>query len=651
MNNAPGATVRARQRPKSAISLARGSSALSATQRPRSAVVGFDAASVAQAPRARPPSARRVGQPQAPSAPQCDAQAMAHPEYSWRRIDSDTGADEGGPFGVCGRGVRTVQASISDAHERQVSMQHVPTHPAAAAPFRQQRPRSQSAAPSGVSVVAQLRQGADPSTLRRPFSAGPMYATASTEPPATQPASRPRSARAWFEPPGARRLAADSRRRHCKVASGDGEAVAAERVSAWLRDDSAAQSGTHAPGIASGGRETDMCAPCRNPTYSAADVTPVSAVCKRSAHVCGGGHGTAAAVTQRRLPHRTESHGVTSAPGLSDSARQRAARPASAAPFTARPPTGRARLASRPASAHVGAPQPTLVRTAGSTAEVADDPPKRVQSARAREPLRPRSGRPPSAPPTSCATTSGPRPPSGAAGACPDDYYDVIPEDDSEGGDSASDHGRPQQHAHRSRSPTPRHGSRSPARSCSPPLADPGRHLHAQRPASLVPRTVRLSQHCATAPVYEPGGAPPADGAPLATSADVLAYLVRHGAAASKHLFYLNRRQKRHLLDVVSPFDLVVVSREQRAGNHFAITVSGVSEFWEDREAEFTPLGEWIRLSTACELAVHLPFFVNFTCALCTAALCGSTSVCAAMHSVCGAHSTVHGQCRASGDR
>ena len=42
---------------------------------------------------------------------------------------------------------------------------------------------------------------------------------------------------------------------------------------------------------------------------------------------------------------------------------------------------------------------------------------------------------------------------------------------------------------------------------------------------------------------------------------------------------------------------------------------AGVTEFAEDREAEFVPLPEWLRLDAACGLAAGLPFFRRFRCA------------------------------------
>jgi hypothetical protein len=242
----------------------------------------------------------------------------------------------------------------------------------------------------------------------------------------------------------------------------------------------------------------------------------------------------------------------------------------------------------------------------------------------------PALARPPSAGPVLSRTTvysdvKGSLPSSSRTDASNEEYYGTIPEDD--GADSASERSislcsavrscvsntpkklsPPHSHAHSSH-------SKIRKRSASPTsLADPRRHLIKCRPADLIPNTIRMTLQHAQAPVYEPGETDVPGIAHLATSADVLAYLVKHGAAASKHLFYLNPREKTELLEVVSPFDLVVVSREQRKCNHFVFTVMGVSEFFDDREAEFTSLGEWIRLSTACALTVHLPFFKYFMC-------------------------------------
>jgi hypothetical protein len=264
-----------------------------------------------------------------------------------------------------------------------------------------------------------------------------------------------------------------------------------------------------------------------------------------------------------------------------------------------------------------------------------------------------------------------------------DDYYDTIPEDSSvHDGDLALAAIGPGPAASSApmatapgQVPTPRtkvaRGSIN-ARA----LADPSRHIVRQRPAQMMDRHYKLAKAQAPQPVYEPGDKPEG-GAPLTTSAQVLAYIVQHGQAAQKHLFYLNRRVATSALDIPSPFELVVVRREQRKANHFTMTLMGVSEFHEDHESEFTPLGvcarsnsstvqfcdrgnrlgagdkhiprgmciygpeglvcftadqvhqlapwpqktvcecagEWIRLCTACDLTVHLPFFRAFRCA------------------------------------
>jgi hypothetical protein len=190
-----------------------------------------------------------------------------------------------------------------------------------------------------------------------------------------------------------------------------------------------------------------------------------------------------------------------------------------------------------------------------------------------------------------------------------EDYYDAIPEDHSVDGEdsvplvdvtAAEDEGStcpmgpvPSDPAGRAVRNTPQ---------CAP---------MPKRPACLAQTRV------AQAPVYEPpsavAGAAPAR-CTLMTATSVLNYLMCCGQAARKRLFYLNPRPPRDALEIVSPFDLVVVSREARGAHHFTMTLSGVSELHGDREADFTSLGEWMRLSRAAELTFELPFFRKYRC-------------------------------------
>jgi len=113
--------------------------------------------------------------------------------------------------------------------------------------------------------------------------------------------------------------------------------------------------------------------------------------------------------------------------------------------------------------------------------------------------------------------------------------------------------------------------------------------------------------------VYEPGQHRPSDHTTaLATGKDVLSYFLKNGHAASKQLFYCNQRKPSHFLDIVSTFDLEVVSREAREAHHFTMTAMGVTEVHGSGEAEFTVLGDWIRLSTAAALLSELHFFKFF---------------------------------------
>lgn len=92
-------------------------------------------------------------------------------------------------------------------------------------------------------------------------------------------------------------------------------------------------------------------------------------------------------------------------------------------------------------------------------------------------------------------------------------------------------------------------------------------------------------------------------------------YFLTRGAAAQAQLFYLNHRQPVDLMDQVSPFDLVVVTRNARERNHFTMSVTGVTEFCDDQQGEFVPMGEWMRLIQAVELTRELHFFKCFRCA------------------------------------
>ncbi|GFR46074.1 hypothetical protein Agub_g7539 [Astrephomene gubernaculifera] len=110
-------------------------------------------------------------------------------------------------------------------------------------------------------------------------------------------------------------------------------------------------------------------------------------------------------------------------------------------------------------------------------------------------------------------------------------------------------------------------------------------------------------------PVYHGG-----DG-PIRTSYDVVEYYAKQGQNAQIKLFYLNARKPSGPLDVVSPFDLVVVPYERIDRTvYWTMSALGVVQVEQGRsdEGEFTPLGEWIRLTSVYGLLRKLRFFRHF---------------------------------------
>ncbi|KXZ44724.1 hypothetical protein GPECTOR_63g5 [Gonium pectorale] len=110
----------------------------------------------------------------------------------------------------------------------------------------------------------------------------------------------------------------------------------------------------------------------------------------------------------------------------------------------------------------------------------------------------------------------------------------------------------------------------------------------------------------------------PASGTIGAPSYDVVDYFSTLGQNADKKLFYLNARQPSGPTDVVSPFDLVVVPYERvDRGGYWTMSALGAVrvEAGRSEEGQFTPLGEWIRLSTVYGLLRKLRFFRHFRAA------------------------------------
>ncbi|GLC39959.1 hypothetical protein PLESTM_000973400, partial [Pleodorina starrii] len=128
---------------------------------------------------------------------------------------------------------------------------------------------------------------------------------------------------------------------------------------------------------------------------------------------------------------------------------------------------------------------------------------------------------------------------------------------------------------------------------------------------------VPLSESVAYQPVYQE------EGGPIRTSFDVVDYFSQHGQNATKKLFYLVARKATDLMDVVSPFDLVVVPYERLdPTDYWTMSALGAVHVVEgeaggraertEEEGEFIPLGEWMRLNTVYGLLRKMRFFRHF---------------------------------------
>ncbi|KAG2454516.1 hypothetical protein HYH02_000363 [Chlamydomonas schloesseri] len=120
---------------------------------------------------------------------------------------------------------------------------------------------------------------------------------------------------------------------------------------------------------------------------------------------------------------------------------------------------------------------------------------------------------------------------------------------------------------------------------------------------------VPLSESIADQPVYNE------EDGPIKTSYEVVDYFSTHGQNAHKKLFYLNERRPSNIMEVVSPFDLVVVPAERvDRAQYWTMSALGVVhvEAGRPEEGQFTQLGEWIRLSTVYGLLRKMRFFKHF---------------------------------------
>ncbi|KAF5843856.1 hypothetical protein DUNSADRAFT_5095 [Dunaliella salina] len=100
----------------------------------------------------------------------------------------------------------------------------------------------------------------------------------------------------------------------------------------------------------------------------------------------------------------------------------------------------------------------------------------------------------------------------------------------------------------------------------------------------------------------------------ICTSQDVVDYYTQHGHSAAKKLFYLNKAVPPSPYDIISPFDGVVVPASKVEREHWTMSVMGVVQITqgEEKEAEFTELGEWIRLSSIYSLLRKMRFFKQY---------------------------------------
>ncbi|GIL64289.1 hypothetical protein Vafri_18269 [Volvox africanus] len=120
---------------------------------------------------------------------------------------------------------------------------------------------------------------------------------------------------------------------------------------------------------------------------------------------------------------------------------------------------------------------------------------------------------------------------------------------------------------------------------------------------------VPLSESVAYQPVYQD------EEGNIKTSFDVVDYFSTQGQNAVKKLFYLVARKPMDLMDVVSPFELVVVPFEKvDRSDYWTMSALGAVHVEGGRTegGEFIPLGEWMRLNTVYGLLRKMRFFRHF---------------------------------------
>ena len=100
------------------------------------------------------------------------------------------------------------------------------------------------------------------------------------------------------------------------------------------------------------------------------------------------------------------------------------------------------------------------------------------------------------------------------------------------------------------------------------------------------------------------GNGPQALG--IKTSMDVIEYYVKNGHGAEIKLFHCNRIIDS---DQFLPYELVVVPRGRVNPEHFTISAGGVVHLQNGIQAEFTPLGDWMRDQSIFNLLRQMKFF------------------------------------------
>lgn len=117
----------------------------------------------------------------------------------------------------------------------------------------------------------------------------------------------------------------------------------------------------------------------------------------------------------------------------------------------------------------------------------------------------------------------------------------------------------------------------------------------------------RVGESWATQPVHDE------EYGDVMTSQHVVDYFTRHGASADKKLFYLNKAKASGFLEVVSPFDLLVVPHDKVEPEHWTMSSAGVVHIEPGGgEGEFMQLGEWMRLASVYGILRKLRFFKHF---------------------------------------